>query len=171
MKPSDTESYPSLPTSLSEQQWRAVLYALGEGHPDERLAFEQQLENDCALCEELIQATRLIELARLAPPSPIPSARPVRRHVYATIFALGSLALTLGLAILVEKQPAGVSNLADAILLTQVDMDPLSTPESESDAADNAGEELGPPDWLFTALELEEQSGTNRPGNSSESEI
>lgn len=176
MKPSDNDFCPASRTPASEQQWQAVLYALGEGTPEERLAFEEQMENDCALCEELIQATRLIDLAKLAPPSPVSAIIPESavipaRRRGATVVALGSLALTLGFIVTIQKEPAGVSCLTDAVLLTQVEIDSLSTSEPETDAPEGTGEELGPPDWLFTALELEEQSGSNPSGTTDGSEI
>lgn len=170
MKPSDSDFCPTSRTPASEQQWQAVLYALGEGTPGERLAFEQQMENDCALCEELIHATRLIDLAKLAQPSSAPPATPVRRHG-ATMIALGSLALTLGFIVKTQEEPVGVSSLSDAVLVTQVEMDPLTTADLDTDSPEGTGEELGPPDWLFTALELEEQSGSNPSGAPDESEI
>lgn len=145
--------------------WRAVLYVLGEGTADDRARFEDQLCFDEALCETLVEATRLVELTTTGLRTSALSGQPVRsaqdqqathrrqlRPVAAIAGTAAAVLFAMGLA-----GNSSSDSISDAELVTQMLHNTATEEDTDVDSALNDwSSDIDTPQWLLTALELEE---------------
>ena len=151
-----------------EDLWQATLYVLGEGTDAERARFEDRMGFDETLRLAVAEATRLIELttegmststSRSVMPAPLADAVPPRWHVRhkaaAVLGTAGALLFTIGLL-----SSSSTGSLSDAELVTQL-LESSSDDEGQYVEAGTSEwtDELETPNWLMTAVELEEASG------------
>ena len=173
--------------SAEQRMWQTSLYLLGELSPEECLRYEQQLELDEALCDELVLGARLLQATRAtflegtaaAVSVPAVSAKgygcvPValsssasgissisrKATVFSAVAALGLLFAVLVTPESFQQPSADV--LQDAVALS--DILGQWEPEVGRDAdweGDSEDRVIMPesPDWLITAVDLDEQSG------------
>ena len=148
--------------------WRAVLYVLGEGTAEDRAHFEDQLGFDEALCEALVEATQLIELATMGLKTSRLSHQPaftVQEQVIHRVSrrpgtAIVGTAAAVLFALCLTGAPSSES-LSDAELVTQMLHNAAAEEDSEVDSSMNEWSgDIDTPQWLLTALELEEADST-----------
>lgn len=147
--------------------WRAVLYAMGEGTAEDRAKFEDQLGFDEALCDALVEATRLLELTSMglqtsklsyrseSSTEQLSASRGFRRPVTAIAGTTAAVLFALGLAVATSSD-----SISDAELVTQMLHNAATEEDSEADSSMNEvndwSGEIETPQWLLTALELED---------------
>ncbi len=150
-----------------QRAWEATRYLLEEMSPDERVQFESQLEWDGALCDELILGVRLLAATRASfavpavPPVPVKSSIsvPGRTAVFSAL-----VALCLMLMAVVSEVRRGYSPsvlLQDAVALSDLldgsEMIPVDREADVEGLIDDHVAMPENPDWLITALDLDEQ--------------
>lgn len=173
--------------SAEQRMWQTSLYLLGELSPEECLRYEQQLELDEALCDELVLGARLLQATRAAFPDVSVPMLGVQRHdcasvaisspvtlsssasgissisrkaaVFSAVAALGLLFAALATPVGFQQPSADV--LQDAVALS--DILGQWEPEIGRDADwEGEGEDRVTmpenPDWLITAVDLDAQS-------------
>jgi hypothetical protein len=152
-------------TSADDDQfWQAALYALGECSPEERALFEEQLCHDEDLCLSLAEAGQLIGLVQTAqhstehvtlsqtPAIPSPGNRPSQfRPLAAICSTIAIVMLTLGVAGL-----SSTSVISEAELVSQIMNSESAAEEADLEIPDYEWQELETPNWLLTAIELED---------------
>ncbi len=145
--------------STSDVSWLLARCALGELTADQQARLEDQLLHDEQLCLQLAETVALVETLRQTPLA----SQPTRRVSAALISVRSFAAVAAVLALLVL--PAALSRtvqpdvLHDAVTFSSMlQTEPAESRSSETDmwAAADLPE---PPDWLLTALDLDEQSG------------
>jgi hypothetical protein len=142
----------------SDVSWLLARCALGELTADQQARLEDQLLHDEQLCLQLAETVALVETLRQTPLA----SQPTRRVSPALISVRSFAAVAAVLALLVL--PAALSTvqpdvLHDAVTFSSMlQTEPAESRNSETDlwAAADLPE---PPDWLLTALDLDEQSG------------
>lgn len=179
--------------NAEQRMWQTSLYLLGELSPEECLRYEQQLELDEFLCDELVLGARLLQATRVAFPdgtAPAVSVPAVSVEGNCdTSVALGSsvavrssvsgissnsrkaavfsAVAALGLLFAVFVTPEGLRQpsadvLQDAVALSDIlgqwEPEVVRDADWEGDSEDRI---IMPenPDWLITAVDLDEQLG------------
>lgn len=158
---------------LNDEQraWETARYLLEEMSSDERVQFESQLEWDEALCDELILGVRLLAGTRAVfavpavpavPPVPVRPSISVRGRT-AVFSAL--VALCLMLMAVVSEVWRGHSPsilLQDAVALSDLlDGFEMMSGDRDADVDGLLDDHIAMPenpDWLITALDLDEQN-------------
>ena len=178
--------------SAEQRMWQTSLYLLGELSPEECLRYEQQLELDEALCDELVLGARLLQATRAAfldgtaPAVSVPAVS-VEGHGCTSIALSSSVALrssasgissisrkatvfsalaALGLLFAALPTPGSFQQPAADVLQDAVALSDILgqwEPEIGRDAdweGDSEDRVTMPesPDWLITAVDLDEQS-------------
>lgn len=171
--------------SLSDSDWLAVRFVLGELNESEAALFEQQLATDQLARDAVVRATRLVEtLAALPAPAALPVARSMRRRVVAafTVVAAGMCVALVGYRALIPAVPEVVSQNAlrtvDPARLAALWLDSASSLNGlpEVDAADDSStaadpqSALLPPDWLLAAVEQEAAAPDDGPAFDADSD-
>lgn len=167
-----------LMTTAEDRQWLAAQYVLGELSAVQTEAFDAALAEDSSLCELVIEATQLVSGVLLATTANADrsdktqtSARLPRtaavRSKGRTAFVMLSTFSLLGLlvAFLVSSGPESASQLvrddiatAEALVALLPDEEIVAVDLlSDVDAAgDESVADLVVPEWLLTAIELEQ---------------
>jgi hypothetical protein len=158
-------------TTPSDLSWLLARCALGELSPDQQDHLEQLLLHDEQLCLQLAGTVELLQTLRHIPaPAPPVSIHPVSvatlRHrtargrtlaVATTVAALAVLAL-----LAITPGSAQPENLGDAVTLSSLlQTENLEHRTSDSDSYTTETDLPEPPDWLLTALDLDEQNSEN----------
>lgn len=173
--------------SAEQRMWQTSLYLLGELSPEECLRYEQQLELDEALCDELVLGARLLQATREAFLDGTVPAVSVGGHGCTSVVLSSSVALrssasgissisrratvfsavvALGLLFAVLVTPEGVQQpsadvLQDAVALSDIlgqwEPEVGRDADWEGDSEDRVTMPESP-DWLITAVDLDEQS-------------
>lgn len=153
------------------REWLAMLFVLGELSEDQCSQFEAAMLEDVALCEVVVEASRISAGLVLALETKPELSRPVairQRSAISrfTVFAAGTALVVLLIAV-VNSQfffPAGHSvvvedaDAADA-LVNLLSTDPPADVDAESDdepMLDDSIADLVAPEWLLTAVDLDE---------------
>ena len=161
---------------LNDEQraWETARYLLEEMSSDERVQFESQLEWDESLCDELILGVRLLAGTRAvfavpaAPPVPAVLPVPVRPSISvrgrtAVFSALAALCLML-MAVVSEVWRGHSPSilLQDAVALSDLlDGSEMMPGDRDADVDGLLDDRIAMPenpDWLITALDLDEQN-------------
>jgi hypothetical protein len=156
----------------AEQSWLAMQYVLGELSESESAALESVMQHDVTLCESVADAARLCAGIALAAESDRRTAgravQPVTRTRFSVISACAVLVVTLIVMLLAAPMRSRVNVLgvqdSDPVF-AQLDDNELSG-ESETEliedltAADSLAE-LVAPEWLLTAIELDDARNTS----------
>jgi hypothetical protein len=182
-------------TAADERAWRAARYVLGELSDSDAEAFELAMLDDAELCELVLNATRLqAGIAVACRETSTDSVRPVVKLLVAdstpgfvavrsqmsriTVSLAG-----LGLAgiLLTFATGSGERSSGELAVVNAETVDALADLISESETAellalqdvetdvDPALSEVATPEWLLTAIELEDGSG--QPQSSEESDV
>lgn len=180
--------------AASDREWRAARYVLGELPETEAEAFELAMLDDSGLCELVLNAARLqigiievlgdtsrstgkpVVVLTIADQSP--SFMPDRSRtarVAVSLAGLGLAGILLTFATVRGRapielsvvNPETVNALADLISESETS-DLLALQEVDTDV-DPALSEVAAPEWLLTAIELE--NGTGQPPSSDESDV
>lgn len=182
-------------TAAEERAWRAARYVLGELSESDAEAFELAMLDDAALCELVLNATRLqagivvacCEIAtetaqpmiKLAMVDVTPSFSAVRSQVSRIAISLAGLGLA-GI-LLIFTNGSRERSSGDLVVVNAETVDALANLISESETSgllalqdvdtdvDPALSEVATPEWLLTAIELEDGSG--QPQSSEESDV
>ncbi len=182
-------------TAAEERAWRAARYVLGELSESDAEAFELAMLDDAALCELVLNATRLqagivvaccetaTETAqpkiKLAMDDVTPSFSAVRSQVSRIAISLAGLGLA-GI-LLIFTNGSRERSSGDLVVVNAETVDALANLISESETSgllalqdvdtdvDPALSEVATPEWLLTAIELEDGSG--QPQSSEESDV
>jgi hypothetical protein len=168
--------------SLSDSDWLAVRFVLGELNDDDAAAFELQLAEDQAARDAIVWATRFVEtLAAI----PAPAVRPVRRsksrRIIAafTVVAAGVCVALIGYRSFVPLTPEIVeqnptpsvdpARLAALWLDSANSLNGIPDIDAEESTVDPQSELL-PPDWLLAAVEEEAAMPSDAPAFDSDSD-
>ncbi len=162
--------------SLTDSDWLAVRFVLGELSAREAAAFEQQLASDQAARDAVVRATTLVEtLAAIPAPAVRPARRSLSRRIVAalTVVAAGVCIAIVGYRSLVPPMPQVVertnARTIDPTRLATLWLDSANSlngiPEVEAADESSADSEsaLLPPDWLLAAVEQEEAMPSDEP--------
>ncbi|MFM7832122.1 MAG: hypothetical protein ACKPJD_10050 [Planctomycetaceae bacterium] len=152
----------------SDPAWLLARCALGELTPAQQTQLEDLLLHDEQLCQQLADTTELLLTLRHTPPAQAmtPPASPTttvfrrgsRSRALVTVTTVAALS-ALGLVCTAVRSGLP-EQLSDAVTLSSL----LQSENSELRTADSdpwtpADDLPEPPDWLLTALDLDEQSG------------
>lgn len=150
-----------------QRVWETTRYLLEEMSPEERVQFESQLEWDEALCDELILGVRLLAATRSSFAVPVVAPVPVKTSTSVsgrTAVFSAVVALCLMLMAVVSEVRHGHSPsvlLQDAVALSDLlDGSEMLSVDREMDVdvlIDDHVVMPENPDWLITALDLDEQ--------------
>ena len=155
--------------STPSNDWDVYAYALNELPPQAKLHFEERLANDPQLCEEFLAALKLLCALRSISPAPVIPARSLPsssghnsgRRVSSAVApaALAATVLFAASCVYMVKRPQPDS-LSEAVALSNI----LQTPEITTGTPIDAYPQLlspselpETPDWLLTAIDLDEQ--------------
>lgn len=160
------------PNSSSDLPWLLARCALGELSPAQQQHLEELLLHDELLCQQLADTAELLLTLRHIPPAaPLAAPAHVASHAaavttqprsrrLATITTVTALA---ALALLVTAPGSGQPEiLGDAVTLSSL----LQTENHDQRSSDTESwttetDLPEPPDWLLTALDLDEQNSEN----------
>lgn len=155
----------------SDTAWLLARCALGDLTPAQQTLLEDRLLHDEQLCQQLADTTELLLTLRCTPSpqtladvdSPALSGLPrrsARARSLATAATVAAIAALSFIAVAVRSEHP--EHLSDAVALSsllQTESPDLRLSESDPWNPDN--ELPAPPDWLLTALDLDEQSPEN----------
>jgi anti-sigma-K factor RskA len=182
-------------TAADDRAWRAAQYVLGELSDSDAEAFEQVMLDDADLCELVLNATRLQAgiavacresstdsvrpLVKLSVVESTPAFDAVRSQVSRIAVSLAGLGLAgilLTFATGSGEQSSGElavvsAETADALanLISESETSELLALQDVDTDVDPVLSEVATPEWLLTAIELEDSSG--QPQSSEESEV
>jgi len=178
--------------------WLAMQFVLGELTDEQTAQFDAAMHNDVTLCDSVVEATRLVSGLMLAGETLAHVARPtvaiVPRHRSPLVAWVvgGSVvaAMTLGvMSALTDSRFPGDSSGSGRLvsLATAADVETANVymellpedgaMEADEDNADDSDEDnadrdalndLMAPEWLLTAVELEQQSAAESPADGGE---
>ena len=146
-----------------KQFWQACRYVMGELSDAEFEQFEDQLAVDIRLCDDVIEATRLMACAQTVDPVLSRQLMPAVVHVpqssnlsrtLASIAALAACVVLLFVATLTSPPPVADPNaevLVDAWLENALDNEPAEVLDNDEYAP-----ELDVPDWMIAGVSLAE---------------
>jgi len=144
---------PYNPTTSSDLSWLLARCALGELSPEQQEHLEDRLLHDEQLCLELAGTVELLQTLRQTPATQTPasshplSATTPRRRNARTRIAPGS---------------GHPENLGDAVTLSSLlQSENHEQRSNDSDSWTSETDLPEPPDWLLTALDLDEQTSEN----------
>ncbi len=154
-----------------DRQWLAMQYVLDELSAEQAAEFEMAMANDVSLCEAVSEAVQLysgVVLACEADRSSADATRVVSRHQRQSRFAVFAACSTLAMILIVMfvTRPSGApavvaeGSASEADVLASLVSDELP-PETSSDSEedlmlDDSLAELVAPEWLLTAIELDD---------------
>lgn len=153
-----------------QRVWEATRYLLEEMSSQERVQFESQLEWDEALCNELILGVRLLAATRASfavpavPPVPVKSSIsvPGRTAVFSALVALCLMLMAVVSEVSRGHSPSVL--LQDAVALSDLlDGSEMIPADRETDVEVLIDDHVAMPenpDWLITALDLDEQDAS-----------
>ncbi|MFM7057246.1 MAG: hypothetical protein ACKO2P_10030 [Planctomycetota bacterium] len=155
--------------------WLPFAYAIGELSDAARNHFEARMAVDPSLCEDFLAALKLIDALQaspIRPPAPAGTPRPPRR---ASVFpAVTAVAVVTLMAALVRPTfSPSPDSLHDAVALSSLLRNSTQILEPAADPIDPAEpvtETLETPDWLLTAVDLDEQASTSETESPDEEE-
>lgn len=182
-------------TAANERAWRAARYVLGELSDSDAEAFELAMLDDAELCELVLNATRLqAGIAVACRETSTDSVRPVVKLLVAdstpgfvavrsqmSRIAVSLAGLGLAGILLTFATGSGERSSGELAVVNAETVDALADLISESETAellalqdvdtdvDPALSEVATPEWLLTAIELEDGSG--QPQSSEESDV
>lgn len=182
-------------TAVDDRAWRAAQYVLGELSDSDAEAFELAMLDDADLCELVLNATRLQAgiavacgesstdsvqpLVNLSVVDSTPAFVAVRSQVSRIAVSLAGLGLAgilLTFATGSGEQSSGElavvnAETADALanLISESESSELLALQDVDTDVDPALSEVATPEWLLTAIELEDSSG--QPQSSEESDV
>jgi hypothetical protein len=153
----------------SDPAWLLARCALGELTPAQQTQLEDLLLHDEQLCQQLADTTELLLTLRHTPPAQAmtPPASPTtspwaRRNTRSRLLvATTTVAALFALGLVCTAVRSGLpEQLSDAVTLSSLlqSENPELRP-ADSDPWPPADDLPEPPDWLLTALDLDEQSG------------
>ena len=170
---------------VADREWRAAQYVLGELSESDAETFELAMLDDAELCELVLNATRLqagisvayreiAEVAarpavKLSVVNSVPAFSAARSQVSRIVVSLAGLALA-GI-LLIFSTSTGANSSGDLAIVNAETVDALANLISESETSellalqevdsdvDPALSEVAAPEWLLTAIELEDGSG------------
>ena len=159
------------PTTSSDLSWLLARCALGELSPEQQELLEDRLLHDEQLCRELAGTVELLQTLQQTPATqtpasshPLSATSPRRRNARtrtlsatATLTALAALAL-----LLTAPHSSHPENLGDAVTLSSLlQSENHEQRSNDSDSWTTEDDLPEPPDWLLTALDLDEQNSEN----------
>ena len=182
-------------TIADERAWRAAQYVLGELSESDAEAFELAMLDDAELCELVLDATRLQAgivaacresstvmaqpVVKLSVVDSVPAFVTVRSQVSRIAVSLAGLGLA-GI-LLTFATGSGEQSSAELAVVNEETVDALADLISESETSellalqdvdtdvDPALSEVATPEWLLTAIELEDGGG--QPQSPEESDV
>ena len=182
-------------TVADERAWRAAQYVLGELSDSDAEAFELAMLDDAELCELVVNATRLqagivvacreasnetaAPVVKLSMVDSSPEFVAVRSQVSRIAVSLAGLGLA-GI-LLIFANGSGERSSGELAVVNAETVDALANLISESETSellalqdvdtdvDPALSEVATPEWLLTAIELEDGSG--QPQSVEESDV
>ncbi|MFN5284517.1 MAG: hypothetical protein ACK5KS_06805 [Planctomyces sp.] len=162
---------PYNPTTSSDLSWLLARCALGELSPEQQEHLEDRLLHDEQLCLELAGTVELLQTLRQTPATqtpasshPLSATTPRRRNARTrTLSATATLAALAALALLLIAPGSGhPENLGDAVTLSSLlQSENHEQRSNDSDSWTSETDLPEPPDWLLTALDLDEQTSEN----------
>ena len=155
--------------------WNPFAYALGELPLAAQVQFEEQMAADPQCCEDFLAALKILNAlrpSRLTPPTVTSLPNPRRQvRIFPAITAVATAALA---ACLIRSTVSpSVDSLHDAVALSTLLQLPESSVEDNQEPlslADPVVENLETPDWLLTAVDLDEQSSNSDTSSSDNDE-
>lgn len=155
--------------------WDPFAYALGELPLATQVLFEEQMAADPQCCEDFLAALKMLNALRASrhtPPTVTSLANPRRQvRIFPAITAVATAALA---ACLIRSTVSpSVDSLHDAVALSTMLQLPESSVEDHQEPlslADPVVENLETPDWLLTAVDLDEQSSNSDTPSSDDDE-
>jgi hypothetical protein len=181
-------------TVADERVWRAAQYVLGELSDSDSEAFELAMLDDTELCELVLNATRLQAgivaacretstvmsqpVVKLSVVDSVPAFVTVRSQVSRIAVSLAGLGLA-GI-LLTFATGSGEQSSAELAVVNVETVDALADLISESETSellalqdvdtdvDPALSEVATPEWLLTAIELEDGGGQSQPPEESD---
>lgn len=192
---SELQASETIGIAAGERAWRATQYVLGELSEIDADAFELAMLDDAELCELVLNATRLqagIAVAcressaetapavvKLSVVDLAPGFVAVRSRVSGIAVSLAGLGLAGILLTFAtgsgEQSPGELAvvnaETADALanLISESESSDLLALQDVDTDVDPALSEVATPEWLLTAIELEDSSG--QPPSSEESDV
>jgi hypothetical protein len=152
-------------TTPSDLSWLLARCALGELSPDQQDHLEQLLLHDEQLCLQLAGTVELLQTLRHIPaPAPPASIHPVSVATLGRTLAVATTVTALAALALLAITPGSSQpeNLGDAVTLSSLlQTENLEHRTSDSDSYTTETDLPEPPDWLLTALDLDEQNSEN----------
>lgn len=162
--------------------WLATRYALGEMTDAELEEFERRLLTDVAICDEVVSAVQMLSAVAMVEAStlsrrsdggnsitvaPRSAPRSVRAHRTTTAIVAVSCAVVLLATFVMMSSGPSTPELAldaegaDVFLQLMAEDSGRSLAEDVSDETvfDDLAEELIAPEWLLTAIDLDEADG------------
>ena len=183
--PTSQTAVASTEAVVADREWRAAQYVLGELSESDAETFELAMLDDAELCELVLNATRLqagisvayreiAEVAarpavKLSVVNSVPAFSAARSQVSRIVVSLAGLALA-GI-LLIFSTSTGANSSGDLAIVNAETVDALANLISESETSellalqevdsdvDPAFSEVASPEWLLTAIELEDGSG------------
>lgn len=158
--------------------WNPFAYALGELPLAAQVQFEEQMAADPQCCEDFLAALKMLNAlraSRLTPPTVTSLANPRRQvRIFPAITAITAVATAALAACLIRSTVnPSVDSLHDAVALSTLLQLPESSVEDHQEPlslADPVVENLETPDWLLTAVDLDEQSSNSDTPSSDDDE-
>lgn len=192
---SELQASETIGIAAGERAWRATQYVLGELSEIDADAFELAMLDDAELCELVLNATRLQAGIAVACRESSAETAPAVVKLSVVDLALGFVAVRsrvsgiavslagLGLAgiLLTFATGSGEQSPGELAVVNAETADALANLISESESSDllalqdvdtdvdPALSEVATPEWLLTAIELEDSSG--QPPSSEESDV
>lgn len=165
---------PYNPTTSSDLSWLLARCALGELSPEQQEHLEDRLLHDEQLCLELAGTVELLQTLRQTPATQTPASshplsattprrRNARTRTLSATATLAALAALAALALLLIAPGSGhPENLGDAVTLSSLlQSENHEQRSNDSDSWTSETDLPEPPDWLLTALDLDEQTSEN----------
>lgn len=153
-------------STVDEQlKWQAMQYVLGELSEADRVAFEERMVDDLAVCEAVTVASRLVltTQAVLSVPTIAPQAmttRPVRGSWTAVLLTSAAMAMLCLIAVRVPLGPETDSKVAkqdpqaaELVSLWRSGTDDDDESDELEDSMADASESV--PGWMLAAVSLE----------------
>ena len=155
--------------------WDPFAYALGELSLAAQVQFEEQMATDPQCCEDFLAAIKLLNALRASRHTPTADTGLLKPRsqvrIIPTITAVAAAALA---ACLVRSAVnRSVDSLHEAVALSTMLQLPESTVEFHQEPvplADTVSENLETPNWLLTAVDLDEQSSNSDTPSSDDDE-
>lgn len=155
--------------------WDPFAYALGELPLAAQVQFEEQMAADPQRCEDFLVALKMLNAlraSRFTPPTDTSLAKPRRQvRIFPAITAVATAALA-ACSLSFTVGPS-VDSLHDAVALSTMLQLPDSSVEVHQEPmslADPVVENLETPDWLITAVDLDEQASNSDTPSSDDDE-